>query len=332
MNSLENIFKGKDVLITGGLGFIGSNVAGKLVELGARVSVLDALIRDEGGNMFNVEQIMDRIQVHIADIRDKEKTEELVKGRDYIFNLAGQVSHIDSMNDPFTDMEINCRSQLILLEACRKNNPGVKIAFASTRQVYGKPMRLPVNEDHPILPCDINGINKIAGEWYHSLYSKVYDMKTVSLRLTNTYGPHILMKHSRQGFIGYFIRQAIDAEKIQVYGDGRQIRDFNYVDDVVSALLLTVASGGCWGKAFNLGGNEQITLLELAKLITQTAGSGSYGLVPFPEEKKKIDIGNYYGDFSQFKALSGWEPQIYLEEGLKRTIEFYRKYKKYYWS
>jgi len=332
MNSLENIFKDKDILITGGLGFIGSNAAKKLLDLGARVCVVDALIPDEGGNMFNVDEIKERIQIHIADIRDKEKTEELVRGRDYIFNLAGQVSHIDSMNDPLMDMEINCRSQLILLEACRKKNPKVRIAFASTRQVYGKPLRLPVDEGHPILPCDVNGINKMAGEWYHSLYAKVYGLKTVSLRLTNAYGPHLLMKHSRQGFIGWFIRQAIDAEDIQVYGDGKQVRDFNYVDDVVNALLLAVSAEDSWGKAFNLGGSEHINLLELAKLIIQTAGTGSCRLVPFPAEKKKIDIGDYCGDFSRFRSVSGWEPRVSLKEGLAKTIEFYRKYKKFYWS
>lgn len=332
MVDFKKIFKDKDVLVTGGLGFIGSNVARRLVDLGARVCIADALIPDCGGNMFNVEEIKDRIQVIIADIRESGKIEELVKERDYIFNLVGQISHIDSMNDPFTDLEINCRSQLVFLEACRYNNPQAKIAFASTRQVYGKPIRLPVDENHPILPCDVNGINKIAGEWYHSLYFQTHGIKTVCLRLTNTYGPHLLMKHNRQGFIGWFIRQAIEGQEIQIYGDGTQVRDFNYVDDVVDALLIAVTLEDCWGKVFNLGGGEHINLLELTKLITQIAGGGSYKLVSFPSEKKKIDIGSYFADFSRFKAIAGWEPKVSLKEGLKKTIEFYSKYKKFYWS
>ncbi|MDP3732558.1 MAG: NAD-dependent epimerase/dehydratase family protein [Candidatus Omnitrophota bacterium] len=329
---MDSVFKNKDVLITGGLGFIGSNVAMKLVGLGARVCIVDALMPDYGGNMFNVEEIKGRIQVTIADIRDNDRIEGLVRGRDYIFNIAGQISHIDSMNDPLTDLEINCQSQLVFLEACRHNNPQAKIAFASTRQVYGKPVQLPVNEDHPILPCDINGINKMAGEWYHSLYSRVYGMRIASLRLTNTYGPHLLMKHNRQGFIGWFIRQAIDGEEIQIYGDGTQIRDLNYVDDVADALLMAASQEECWGKVFNLGAGEHISLLAFTQLIIKIAGSGSYRLVPFPSEKKKIDIGSYFADFSKFSNISGWYPRVFLEEGLKKTIDFYRKYKEFYWD
>lgn len=329
---LRDSFHGKDVLITGGLGFIGSNVAARLLELGASVCVLDALLPECGGNMFNVEDIKGRITIQIADIRDALSIEKLVKGRDYIFNLAGQVSHIDSMNDPVTDLEINCRSQLTLLEACRHNNPQVKVIFASTRQVYGRPKQLPVNEEHPILPCDVNGINKIAGEWYHRLYSETYGIKTICLRLINTYGPHLLMKHNRQGFVGWFMRQAIDSEQIQIFGDGTQVRDFNYVDDVVDAFLKAATLDGHWASVFNLGGSEHISLLELAKLIIQIAGSGSYRLVPFPPGKKKIDIGSYFGDYSRFKRACGWEPKVTLKEGLEKTIKFYRKHKKLYWS
>ncbi len=332
MVELNRAFKGKNVLVAGGLGFIGSNVAARLVELGASVSIMDALLPECGGNTFNAESIKDRVQIDIVDMRDARKTGELVKGRDYIFNLAGQISHSDSMNDPVNDMEINCRSQLVLLEACRHKNPGVKIVFASTRQVYGRPSQLPVNEEHPIFPCDINGINKIAGEWYHRLYSEAYGIKTVSLRLINTYGPHILMKHDRQGFIAWFMRRALDGDEIQIYGDGTQVRDFNYVDDVVDALLKAALLEGCWGKVFNLGGGEHINLLELTKLITQISGGGSYRLVPFPSDKKKIDIGSYYADFSKFSHISGWQPRVFLEEGLKKTIDFYRKYKEFYWD
>ena len=256
----------------------------------------------------------------------------LVKGQDYIFNLAGQVSHIDSMKDPYTDLEINCRSQLSILEACRKNNPGVKIVFAGTRQQYGKPDYLPVDENHPLHPTDVNGINKMAGEWYHILYNNVYGIRATSLRLTNTYGPRQLMKHSRQGFIAWFIRQAIDGEEIKIFGDGKQIRDFNYVDDVADAFLLAAAQNTSNGLIYNLGGDEPISLLDFTKLLIKIVGRGSYTLVPFPEDKKRIDIGDFYADYSKIRKALGWRYKTTLREGLAKTVEYYKKYRQYYWS
>ena len=324
-------FQGKKILITGGLGFIGSNLAIRLAKYGVDVTIVDSLIPDYGGNLFNIEEIKDKVHVNIADVRDRSSMNYLVRGKDYIFNLAGQVSHIDSMVDPFTDLEINCVSQLSILEACKNYNKDVKIVYAGTRQQYGKPNYLPVDENHLVQPTDVNGINKMAGEWYHILYCRVYGIRTTSLRITNTYGPRLLMKHNRQGFAGWFIRQVIDSERIKIFGDGSQVRDFTYVDDVVEAILLAATNEKADGDFFNLGSLEHISLLEFVKLLIELNGSGSYEIVPFPEDKKKIDIGSFYSDYSKIKNTLGWEPTIDLREGLSRTLEYYKKYKSYYW-
>jgi UDP-glucose 4-epimerase len=330
--SLRDSYEGKRVMITGGLGFIGSNLARRLVEWGADILIVDSLIPDYGGNLFNIEGIRDKVRVNIADIRDRSSIDYLVRGQEYIFNLAGQVSHIDSMLDPYTDLEINCRSQLSLLEACRYNNPGVKIVYASTRQIYGVPDYLPVDEKHLLHPTDVNGINKMAGEWYHIVYNNVYGVRATSLRLTNTYGPRQLVKHNRQGFIGWFIRLAVDGQEISVYGDGKQLRDLNYVDDVVEAFLLAGASDKPNGQVFNLGGLRPVSLLETVEVLMELCPQATYKLVPFPENKARIDIGNYYGDYSKIEAMLGWKPQVRLGEGLAETIEFYRRHKEHYWE
>ncbi|MBI1878568.1 MAG: NAD-dependent epimerase/dehydratase family protein [Chloroflexi bacterium] len=325
-------FHQKAVMITGGVGFIGSNLARRLVELGANVLLVDSLVPDYGGNLFNIHDIKDKLRVNIADIRDEYGMRYLVRGHDYIFNLAGQVSHIDSMTAPFTDLEINARAQLALLEACRYNNPEVKIVFASTRQVYGKPDYLPLDEQHLLHPPDVNGVNKMAGEWYHMVYQRVYGLRTVSLRLTNTYGPGQLMKHNRQGFIAWFIRQAILGEEIQIFGDGRQRRDLNFVADVVDAFLRAAAGDASDGQVFNLGNDEPITLKALAELLIELAGCGSYRLTPFPPERQRIDIGDVYCSYAHIREHLGWQPTTPLSEGLTRTIQYYRRYGEYYWT
>lgn len=329
-NASQDHFAGKKVLITGGLGFIGSNLARRLVTLEADVLLVDSLIPEYGGNIFNITGIEDRLRVNIADIRDEHGMRYLVQGQDYIFNLAGQVSHTDSMNDPYTDLEINARSQLSLLEACRHGNPSAKIIFASTRQIYGKPQYLPVDERHPQQPVDINGINKMAGEWYHIVYHDVYGLQTVSLRLTNTYGPRMRIKDARQTFIGWWIRQVITGKTLQIFGDGTQVRDFNYVDDVVEALLLAAVDETANGKIYNLGADDPINLGNLAKLMIEVNGGGEYEFVPFPPERKSIDIGDFYGDYRKIHAKLGWRPQIHLGEGLTRTLAYYKEYREHY--
>jgi UDP-glucose 4-epimerase len=322
----EKFYRGRRVLITGGLGFIGSNLARRLAALGADVLIIDSLIPDYGGNLFNIEDIADRVRVNIADIRTEASMQVLVQKRDIIFNLAGQVSHIDSMRDPHTDLEINCRAQLSLLEACRRRNPGVRVVFAGTRQVYGKPEYLPVDERHLVNPADINGINKAAGEYYHLLYNNVFGIRASSLRLTNVYGPRQLIKHNRQGFIGWFIRLAIEDNEIQIFGDGSQVRDFVYVDDVSDAFLRAGASDACDGQAFNVGGNEPTSHRDLVALLVDVAGSGRARFVEWPPDKKRIDIGSFYSDSTKFNRVVGWAPTVDLREGLKRTVAFYREH------
>lgn len=292
--------------------------------------LVDSLIRKYGGNLFNVTGIEDQVRINIADVRDEHGLRYLVQNQEIIFNLAGQVSHTDSIEDPFTDLEINVRSQLSLLEACRHNNPKAKIVFASTRQIYGKPEYLPVDERHPLRPVDVNGVNKLAGEWYHILYHNIHDLKTVSLRLTNTYGPRMRVKDARQTFTGWWLRQIVEGRPFQVYGDGHQMRDFNYVDDVVKALLLAGCQDDANGKIFNLGGRRSVRLIDFADLLIEINGGGSYELVPFPEDRKRIDIGDYHGDYHRIERELGWEPKVDLREGLTRTLAYYRQHLQHY--
>jgi len=323
-DSYRDFYRGRRVLVTGGLGFIGSNLARQLVDLGAEVVVVDAMIPDYGGNLFNIDGFEQRLHVNIGDVRNESAMDVLVRDREVIFNLAGQVSHIDSMRDPFTDLDINCRAQLSMLEACRKFNPGVKVVFAGTRQVYGKPDRLPVDENHLVRPIDVNGVNKAAGEYYHLLYNNAFGVRACSLRLTNVYGPRQLIKHNRQGFIGWFIRLAIEDREIQIFGDGSQMRDFVYVDDAADAFLRAGASESCQGEVFNVGGTEAITHRDLVALLIDVAGTGRVTFVPWPPEKKQIDIGSFYSDSSKFTRATGWSPRVSLREGFERTIAYYR--------
>jgi UDP-glucose 4-epimerase len=327
----HSIFAESDVLITGGLGFIGSSLARQLVGLRAKVTLVDSLIPEYGGNLFNVHDIRDRVKVELTDVRDAAAMSELIKKRQFLFNLAGQTSHLDSMTDPLTDLNINAAAQLQILEACRLHNRDVKIVFASTRQVYGRPNYLPVDENHPINPVDVNGINKLAGEWYHLLYNSVYGVRACALRLTNTYGPGMRVKDARQTFLGIWIRQLIEQKPIRVFGTGEQRRDFNFVADAVEALL-AAASGDSDGQVFNLGHWEHISLKELAELLVKINGGGRSELVPFPDDRKTIDIGDYYGDFSKIGETLGWSPKVPLEDGLQATLQYYRQHYAHYWN
>ena len=326
----RDFYRGRRVMITGGLGFIGSNLAHQAAALGADVLLVDSLLPDYGGNHFNINGLEDRVRVNVADLRDGHSMDVLVRDQDVIFNLAGQVSHIDSMRDPYTDLDINCRAQLSILEACRTHNPGVRVIFAGTRQVYGRPDALPVDERHLVRPVDINGVNKAAGEDYHLLYHNVYGVRACSLRLTNVFGPRQLIKHNRQGFIGWFIRLAIEGREIQVFGDGSQLRDFVYVDDAVEAFLRAGAVEGCYGEVFNVGGDEPVSHRDLVSTLLDVAGTGSVRYVEWPPEKKRIDIGSFYSDSSRFPAATGWQPRVGLREGLERTVAFYRQHMPHY--
>jgi UDP-glucose 4-epimerase len=326
---MADAFQKKKVLITGGLGFIGSNLAFRLVELGAQVTLVDSLIPEYGGNLFNIAGIEDKVRVNISDVRDQHSVKSLVQGQDYMFNLAGQTSHLDSMKDPETDLEINCRAQLSILEACRQYNPNIKIVFASTRQIYGKPEYLPVDEKHLLRPSDVNGINKMAGEWYHILYNNVYGIKSCALRLTNTYGPRMRIKDARQTFLGIWIKNLLEDKPFEVW-EGEQLRDFTYIDDAVNAFLLAAIKEEANGQIFNLGGCEVINLRKLADLLVAVNKGGKYQLREFPADRKRIDIGDYYADDRRIRSELGWSPQVNMQEGLIRTLDYYRSHLEHY--
>jgi len=332
VNIFDGQFSDKDVLVTGGLGFIGARLAARLIELGARVTLIDSLNPEYGGNWANIAAIRDRVTVNICDVRDPYAMSYLIQGKEFLFNLAAQTGHVASMQDPLTDLAINAEAQLSLMEACRNHNPGIKVVFTSTRQLYGKPEYLPVDERHPVRPVDVNGVNKLAGEGYHLLYNNVYGIRTCVLRLTNTYGPGIRVKDARQTFLGIWVRRLLEGKPIQIFGDGLQLRDFNYVDDCVDALLLCAASDVANGQVFNLGSGEVINLRDLAALITNVGWAGEYEMVPFPAERKAIDIGDYYGDFTLIRDTLGWTPKTSLEQGLRLTLEYYAAQRDYYWQ
>ena len=322
-------YRAKEVLITGGLGFIGSNLAIRLVESGALVTLLDSLHPQCGANRFNIHQIRNEVVTVEGDCCNFELMRNLVRGKSHIFNLAGHVSHLESMRDPFSDLSMNATGPLTVLEACRRENCEARIIYAGTRQCYGRSEILPLVETQSLNPIDINGVNKMAGERYHMIYNMAHGIATASLRLVNTYGPRQLIKHARQGFAGWFIRQAIDGLEIQIYGDGGQLRDLNYVDDVVDALMLAGIKSVA-GECFNLGGAVPVTLEHFARTLIAITGRGSYRMVPFPPEDRKIDIGSAYSSFEKFHAATGWQPRISLEEGLARTVEYYGRYREHY--
>jgi UDP-glucose 4-epimerase len=326
-----DFYRGRRVLVTGGLGFIGSTLARRLVELGGVVVLVDSLIPEYGGNRANIAGIEEAVRVNVSDVRDEHSLPSLIRGQEVLFNLAGQTSHVDSLHDPFTDLDINCRSQLSILETCRHENPEVKIVFASTRQLYGRPRYLPVDEEHPLAPVDPNGVNKAAGESYHLVYGEVYGLRSCILRLTNTYGPRMRVKDDRQTFLGTWLRLAVEGEELLIFGDGSQRRDFTYVDDAVDAFLLAGALPEADGEVFNLGGDPPVSLLELAELLLDAAGGGSFRLVPFPDERRSIDIGDYFADDSKIRARLGWVPGVALREGLERSLDYYREHAADYW-
>lgn len=332
VSNFEQTFAGRNVLITGGLGFIGSNLAHRLVGLSACVTIVDSLIPQYGGNFYNIAGIENRLKVNIADVRDEHSMTWLIQGQDFLFNLAGQTSHLDSMRDPYADLEINCRAQLSILEACRKHNPRIKVVFASTRQIYGAPQRLPVDENHPLQPVDVNGINKLAGENYHILYNNVHGVRACALRLTNTYGPRMRVKDARQTFLGIWLRRLVEGSPIQVFGDGEQLRDFTYVEDAVDAFLLVASAEHANGRVYNLGATEHVSLRNLADMLVTIAGRGTFEIVPFPADRKAIDIGSFYSDWSRIRDEFGWKPVVPLKEGLAESLRYYGEHAKQYWQ
>ncbi len=332
MTSYEEVFRGKRVLVTGGLGFIGSNLAIRLVGVGARVTIVDNMMPRLGGNLFNVNEIMDRIRVNFSDVRDEHSMDYLVKEQDYIFHLAGQVNHVDSIRNPIQDLDINCRGTLVLLESCRKHNPQVKIIFSGTRGEYGASVRLPVGEDHPTNPKGIYAVTNLTAEKMILVYDDVHKISGTCLRITNTYGPRHQMAHDEYGVVNWFIRKAIDDDVIPVFGDGRILRDFLYVEDLVDCFLQVGACPAAYGEVFNVGTGIPVSFLELAQKIVEIAGSGRVAFTEFTKERKEVEPGDYYTDITKIKRVVGWAPKTDLEQGLRKTVEFYRKYKKEYWK
>ena len=322
---MSTIISNKKILITGGLGFIGSNLARRLVEYGNTITVVDSLIPEYGGNLRNIHEIQDKITVNLSDVRDVKAINNLIKGHDYLFNLAGQTSHLDSMHDPIKDLDINAKAQLSILEASRNYNPDIRIVFASTRQIYGKPKYLPVDEKHPRHPVDVNGINKIAGEQYHILYQEVYGIASSVLRLTNTYGPRMRIRDARQTFLGIWIRNLLQGKPIQVFGNGKQRRDYNYVEDVLDALLIAATDKHAIGKVYNLGAPDPLSLEDTAKIMCQKSEAGNYQMIPFPEDRKAIDVGDFICDYSAFRDQFGWEPKVSFEDGIQRSLEYFQE-------
>jgi UDP-glucose 4-epimerase len=324
LSELASRFDGQRVMITGGLGFLGSGLARVLAESGARVVVVDALVPTHGGLRSNLAGARD-IEVHIGDTRDQPLMRRLAEGADVVFSLAGQTSHLDSMQDPYSDLEHNCRGPVTVLEAVRGVAPAARVVFASTRQLYGRPRYLPVDEAHPVNPVDVNGIHKAAGEEYHRLYGEVYGLRIAVLRLSNTYGPRMRIRDARQTFLGWWIARLLNDEPIEIFGDGEQRRDLNYLDDVLRAFLLAADLEEALGEVFNLGDQRSVSLRELAQMLIDILGRGEYRLVPFPQDRKAIDIGDYQADFERIRTALGWQPLVALEDGLERTLSFFER-------
>jgi UDP-glucose 4-epimerase len=318
-------------LVTGGLGFLGSNLTRALAEGGTEVTVLDAVVEGSGANRFNLEDLSDRVEFIEADLGDYPHLADAVRGMDAIYDLVAQTGHMASMHNPTADLYANVGVRIPLLDACRKENPEARLVFTSTRQVYGRPESLPVDEGHPLAPPDVNAINKIAAEHYYALYGQRYGLRACVLRLTNCFGPRMRVTDARQSVVGAWIRAALDGEPITVWGDGSQIRDLNYVDDVVDAMIRASARVEAVGRILNLG-SSPVTLRELAEAIVEVSGSGSVEIAPFPEGRRAIDIGSYHADFREATRLLGWEPRVSLHDGLRRTLDFYRLHRDSYWS
>jgi UDP-glucose 4-epimerase len=331
-NVPDSAFHGRCCLITGGLGFIGSTLAIRLVEAGARVTILDAMIPEYGGNLFNVEPVRNSVSINYADICDRHAMDYLVRGHDYVFHLAGQVSHVMSLTDPFPDIDYNVKGTAVLMEALRKHNPAAKVVFTGTRGQYGPAVRLPVAEDAPSNPRGLHEITNLAAEQILKVYNSTHGMPTVMLRLTNVYGPRGQMRHARYCVANWFVRLALDDQTIPIFGDGSILRDFLFVDDCVEAILKCAHEPNAVGEVLNVGVDRPTTFLELAKVLVKAAGSGRWEFAPFSAERKAQEPGDFYSDIGKIGRLVGWRPRTSLEEGLTRTVSYYRAHRKHYWE
>jgi UDP-glucose 4-epimerase len=328
---MKNIFKNKNVLVTGGLGFIGSNLCIRLAELGAKVLAVDNMLPRQGGNWFNIEPVKNKIRVNISDIRNPVSMNHLVQGMDFIYHLAGQVNHVDSVKNPVQDLSINVEGTLILMEALRQNNPDAKVIFTGTRGEYGSSLELPVTESHAINPIGIYAITNFAAERIVLTYHNLHKIKSVCLRITNTYGPRHQMLHDEYGVFNWFLRKAMEDELIPVFGDGRILRDYLFIDDLIDILLIIAGTEKAYGDVFNVGSGKPVSFIELAKTIVKTSGSGKTKFAEFTEERKALEPGDYYADITKINKLTGWKPRTTIEKGIMETIRYYKKHKDKYW-
>ncbi len=324
-------FSGKSALITGGLGFIGSNLAIRLVKLGANVTLVDAMIPEYGGNPFNIEPIKHRVAINFGDIRDRHAMEWLVHDQDYVFHLAGQVSHVMSLTDPYPDIEYNIKGTVVVMEALRRFNSKAKLIFTGTRGQYGPAVKLPVSEDAPMNPKGIYEISNLTAEKIIQVYNDIHGIYSVLLRLTNIYGPRAQMKHPHYGVANWFVRLAIDNQVIPVFGNGGILRDFLYVDDCVDAILMAAVCEEAYGEVFNVGVDKPTNFKELAEMIVHITGTGRWEFAPFTTERKAQEPGDFYSNISKIKRVLGWEPSTDLQLGLAQTIAYYRQNKSQYW-
>jgi len=331
MSDIRETFRDTNVLITGGLGFIGSTLAIKLVACGANVTLLDAMLPGHGGNLFNIEPVKSDVIVNFCDIRDEHSVNHIVRDKDYIFHLAGQNDHIVSQRDPFQDIDINVKGSLVLLEACRKSNPSARLIYTGTRGEYGSVAELPAHEDSPINPKGIYELSSLTVQKIFKIYNDNHGIQSVTLRLTNIYGERAQMLHSRFGVVNWFIRLALDNQPIQVFGDGQILRDFLHVSDCADAILMAACTEAAYGEVLNVGGDQPTSFLELVKIIIEEAGSGSWDFAPFSAERAMQEPGDFYSDISKIRRMVGWEPKVPLREGIRRTLDFYREHRGHYW-
>lgn len=324
-------FRGQPVLITGGLGFIGSNLAIRLAGAGADVRIVDSMLPDHGANPFNIAPVAGRVAVEHGDLRDADAMRRAVRGQAFVFHLAGRSDHVASLEDPLPDIDVNIRGSAILLDACRRESPRARLVYAGTRGEYGPAARLPVAEDAPLQPRGVYELTSLAAQKLFQIYRDSHGLECLSLRLTNIYGPRAQMRHDRSGVVNWFIRKALDSETIPVFGDGSIRRDILYVDDAVEAILACATTEAAWGGVFNVGEGRATTLRELADAIVEAAGAGRVELRPFSRERAKVEPGDFCADIERIRRVTGWAPRVPLRDGLARTVGYYREHRARYW-
>jgi nucleoside-diphosphate-sugar epimerase len=325
-------WKEKRVVVFGGAGMIGSTVVNLLVRNGAMVTVVDAMLPLYGGNLFNLEEVKDKIVFVQGDIRDEELVRRSVRDKEIVFNFAAQVSYVRSNREPFLDLDINCKGTLNILESCKKDNPYAKILFASSRFVYGTIEYNPVDEKHPFNCLSIYGIHKLASEKYHIFYHSAYGLDTVCLRISNPYGPRQQMKHNEWGIVNWFVRLAMEKKPLTVYGSGSQSRDYIYVEDIAKAFISAAESPKTKGSIYNVGIGKGRSFIDMAKIIAKNIEGTLIDQVEWPKDRYFVETGDYIANIKRIVEDTNWQPEIDLEEGIRRTVDYYQKYKEYYWK